>query len=815
MPIVTTDTEITSNTPAENLTVLDGAVATIRRPLNRWGTVEVRNGRLVVDATALRQLTLSTVVGLTVGQTLTASGGASGEVCSISGSVVQVVSLVGGGGAIATGETVTAGSFNATVTTGSSTGHMPFKLRDGFTISTASLGSIEFRGAYTEVGISTGAANQSFTLPTLSPGHWFAGIEVETAANSGNYELWRNISAIALTNIGAGLYGNWYRQEPGIATATLGNGTNGNIPPAGARLRVQSLTVLSVSNTTDAPIFSNVSARGRFNTAAGGAIDCSNTSFGGFFLDLRGCDRLTLQRCSFSAARFVACPEVRIEDSICCSDQSANASGGLIGSDSSTITLRRCAIGGNFYQNVLQLSASSVVVDACRIDRPARTSTNTHLFFAGCIFTIENLDIVGTGLQVQAGRGTIRSLRYSDQTTGVASTTQALTLLLFSFAERIEVFGCSLLPSSPPLCFRNHFAQISAVAELLLDGVGTFAAPFDFQGVGGRLVSIVEPNQNLTIRNAFVVNSTTTEWINTGGVPTMITNFRVFSVHVGGAYATAIKTNQIAGAILLGFFASTIPTSFQVASNFVWYSVFSSATTAIAGIFFNRANASDGYANTGSGSANQFNGSGGLALSTTGAQATYTSPTQPFLGFSGFTGVTLDGFNVSNFDIEYRLIKDPATQFDFTGAWQPIANLSSESGILPSGWRIQIRLTAIATSSNNILTRLSLNGTTTAALQQAVDYPITRQVPLQVLGLVPGARVLVFHRTTLAPILSANANSQGNVQGSYAFPSGASSIPVRVNARLAGYLPYSIDAEITSAGLLVYATLPPDLVYTP
>jgi hypothetical protein len=103
----------------------------------------------------------------------------------------------------------------------------------------------ETDGDWIELGTSDGTSGQTFT-------HWDAtatkrnlpAVWVETSSGSGEYEPWVNAvgySVSTMAGVGSGSFGRAFLNAYGSNTITFGDGTNGNIPPNGCKIRVPNI----------------------------------------------------------------------------------------------------------------------------------------------------------------------------------------------------------------------------------------------------------------------------------------------------------------------------------------------------------------------------------------------------------------------------------------------------------------------------------------------------------------------------------------------------------------------------------------------
>lgn len=607
------------------------------------------------------------------------------------------------------------------------------------------LATFETLGKYYEIGTSSGAASQTFTIPTtVTVSH----VEVETSAGSGVYETWGNLYDVAFAQAGAGELGKVCLQTLGSATLAFGNGTNGAIPPTGTKIRM--FNVLFASCTTAAPTAPsmNATATTRWRTSNfTGLVKNRKTYFCGIYLNYRftylvdfvdvGCigtalmdtvsGVLTWIRATFcfEALRVLGCA---FNWTDCNSYRNANSANNRVFFEGSN-----GKITGGKWNAFSRIAANHVLLF---------TNGSNNIVVDGCT-------IIGHGIKVlNANNVEVKNIKYSDSTTGIANTvnnTADLGIAIYWLqASNVSCSNLSLLTggTSPPRAFLegNFFSNAK------IQDIGTPTNPLNFNNNPVRFFLVNGAGiNNLSLKRIYLTNPYSGTIFASATNPSVVE--AVLQNISFGIYTKALPllgNNQIIkGSQFSSTFGNTgIPTNISILGTH-FYDGFTSATTGAVGILFCESSgigsSLTAYVLESANASNPavFNGLGNLLLRTSGDRVTYTRPYY-LLGHSTITGNNFD--LTGTFTIEYDLDKNNG--LGFSGVWKPIANISTET-VSATGWREKLRFTASTTSANNTLRGFYLSTTTTQANQEAATYIDSTQATLTIEGIVNDSELVI------------------------------------------------------------------------
>jgi hypothetical protein len=816
MPTISVDTVIPTlgavAAANEALTINSGATYTIDRPTRLaaggetyWGTRTINNGRILVDGRNIFRVQLASTASFAVNQTLT-SGSVSATIVEVSGLFVQYVTT--GTNAIANGATVTSsGGGNTTAAADSEIGHFHVWLNDNTLDTILGLGTWQIRGQWKTIGTSNGSASQTFTSWT---GALHSGVQVETASGSGVYELWCNINTLALTAVGSvGEHGKFFKQTLNSTTLTFGNGTNGAIPASGCRIRVPNVAITA----TTAAAFggaspwisaSNYANRARSATSSGGAIDFQNALFSGYFIEMVAPSLVSIDGILSCVIRTFAATAVTISNSCIGNDSTTLINTALL--TSSIVTVSNCSfwmISTGTANVSISISGTTSTFTNCKSTVYNRSNVGDDCvsFARSAVFNFTNFTAIGARIGITGGSGgTMDTVYFSDNVIGVDSTVNSINGFLITSASNVVVKN--LIPLAGFAGYRGFLFEIqNNTNNLIIANMGTVTSPVVSNNTT-RLMNLASEQGLIRISKVYFVTSRSSAYYTSSVGNTGIGSLELSQCNVDSAYASTLPTTTTKKAVFLGIKASTIPSSFSSCSGLVWYALFTSATAGAVGVFFNFATSDQGFeliAGT-----QKFDGVGTLNFAN-GDQVRYTSPAQPFLGYTALSTATIGGTGTGNLAITYRL----DTGNGFSGSYKTFdnTNLAAETISATEGFRIQFEITATGTATLNQLRAVA---TTTSVVQNAVNYPINSTVLLSITNAVENAHCVIIRQSDGKRLLDALADSTGKASTSYQYDTSLVDVPVIVRVRLKGYTPYELYTAITPTGLTVPAAFPVD-----
>lgn len=736
MPTVTTDTTINALSANETIVVGSGATATINRPIaQRAGAISptTGGGRFLLDGRNLRQLTVASTTGLALGQICTFGNGVTGEVVEISGLRLQFRSL---SGAVPSGTSITAsGGYSSATTSASSIGLLVFMQTES-TLNTMAAGfTFEVQGDWLTLGTGTGASGFGLTMYLAA---FVPSIEVETGSGTGVYEKWLNVlSAANLATMGSAEHGRAFWQATTSATLTFGNGTNGNVIPAGARVRVPNVMMVSV-NTSNQPVYTaTVTSRNRWSgSSSGGSLLLEGCILSGFHALAQGLEQIRFNRTAFGTAQLGVCSNLQILHSGCATDNAATTV--------CSIPLAIATIQDSVFLTATSARSLDLISSTVQFLRSTclmlnRTGSIAGVRLDACTSTISDLALIGAGATFFGGRHSLTNILYSDRTNGLTGQTASAPVdaLTFQYCLAVVISSIGFLPNAA--VFRNYYLAFSGCEAIAIDA-SSYTSSLNLQAQGLGLINfLLGETKYLSVRKAHYFNGRDSSLLPSGAALPVVNSYLANSSS-SQTYGTLARSLSIIASVYLGVRGAVpVAGSFVNSLNTTWHQFFTSATQATVGVFFNVADYRGGLEVV-SGSP-RFDSTGRMLLDA-GAQVIYTSPLQAFLGCSALENVSIDAPNTS---IEYRLIKNPNITTEFSGAWQAltITNVAAEAGVsATTGFRVQFRLTCTSGTSN-VISRCSVIGTTSTALQNAVDYP-GRYPVVELSGFLTGSGVCLL-----------------------------------------------------------------------
>lgn len=201
-------------------------------------TINGEGGRTLVDGRDTKRVAYTTTAGaLSYGDIVT--GGTStesGKVIRVTPTEITFQSLTG---PLQAGEPLSSNAgWTGTATAASQVGGLEIHYT---AFNSLEPGMFECRGEWYELGVGDGTAGQSFEYFSDQA---CPGLEVETGAGTGVYDPWnftRNFTHLSTLKAGEA-----FTQADGSMTLVIGDGVNGNVIPAGARVRCQNVLFIRV-----------------------------------------------------------------------------------------------------------------------------------------------------------------------------------------------------------------------------------------------------------------------------------------------------------------------------------------------------------------------------------------------------------------------------------------------------------------------------------------------------------------------------------------------------------------------------------------
>lgn len=592
-----------------------------------------------------------------------------------------------------------------------------------------------------QVGVTNGARGQTIQLPAFDATTEYPGVEIEDTPG-GNYSFWPNAGANFTS---ANLSADSRSRMVSIASSgllTIGTGRDnqptGHLPPTGCKVRIPNV----ITSTAGANLASNATPSGtmanRYKLACGGAAVSINGFTGSWSLNFQqplslnlvnvhGCDQIAISR--------VVTPITPNGLHVGLSNQPNPLN--LI-----PLTVGQCFDGGSF-TNVSALRADQALLTSYAImlsdlDGVWTVSgmrghfANDAAAVAGSIFfndveTLTATDLVSVGKRVLAHNCdflSLNGLTYADgpkQTTPTATGSNAFEALN---CRSVVVTGIKNWPGVANVHPYNGLVYFGNVRDSVFTGNGTVAAPYD-GGTANPMGALINDGGN-NLRGAWQRN-----WaknLRTGIYVTSPSSRRIQADNNYNVNAALSGAANFCDSFSRGnrHNGGTVPSVQTGVYGTCYRDAFTGDTTATATVVLVEKTSILPTAYTVDGGSPKFTGAGGLVMASTGDRITWTWP-YAILGWTGLSSATVAGTNVVNHLIEYDIDKGTG----FTGAFKPLINLhlTAETGISPTtGFRLRLRVTCSTAAANNILSNLTVNGTTTLALQNAALYPLVSPI---------------------------------------------------------------------------------------
>lgn len=683
----------------------------------------------------------------------------------------------------------------------------------------ARLGTMEFRGDWFQVGLTTGVIAQTIQLPhyTASVGTWYPGVEVETAPGSGVYQFWPN-AGTRMTSVNCSTDTRSMFVHIGTTgICKFGQGSDattcGYLPPSGCKVRIPSINLQNcLAASRNQNVEPNRTMGTRMETAFSNAGPMNVQRVTGawywnvvqpysmYVRDLHTCDSVLFGECATAAD----IDNLHVGLSTSATEFASNAiifqqfyNGGTIGTmswlrSSQTATSAYPATLTNLYGGwtIGKLRGGSL---------GAPTAVAGSLYWNTCgPATIGELWTFAKRLLIQGSENLVVGRHvYADKCVGATDTTaQSRAIETVSLCKGIDITSIENWPGTTNTHPYLALLYCSTTAKTTLRNCGTAAAPYNagtlnimgyiFDDGGNNDDIKLQRNWTTALRLGLHGGTNTTKRL------TSVNNYQVDASKTIGPQQldSTVHGNR--------FNSGGVPSSYAAVYGNCMWDGFTGDTTTRAALIFAEKSGINPNAYVVTAGTPKFTGSGVLAMATAGDQLEYTWPWR-ILGWNGLVSMAATGTNqTTNHTYEYALDKD-GTGF---GAWKTLsnANLAAETGIDPVvGFIPKLRISCTVSSTLNQLLSLRFDGTTTLALQNAALYPLGSSA-LTLTGLQVGSSIAVFSGATVAlgqaPVVEAVATT---TTATLNYEYGAATGVVRI--RKPGFTPleltYSNVAEVT------------------
>jgi len=777
---ITVDTNhdaLTGRNAGEDITINSGAVLTIdsdvqETAMGLMGRMLTNDGKWLIDGRNVKEVAYSSGSGTlpAIGDNVTDSGGASGKVIRLdSGTAASgVMTITEQSGTFTATNTISdSGTFSATIDS-VVVGYLIYLAEDNLQ-NLSGLATVEYLGAWYELGTGDGTDSQVFTLPHSG---CQAGLFVETASGSGVYEKWWRSDDVndSFTDFATGDLGKIFQQPINTATVTFGTSTNGGVPPSGAKIRMGNVhlgtaTLAAPTTERDMAVLGSTNFW-EYGINSSNAFIFDKVNFSSVRMRLSGGDTLamtgTIINMTNSEMGLAFSTSVSYDNCIIISTKDIAPQAPMIISDSTDLTLNDCVIG-SFSDNPIQIQTSTNgTISNCKLMGTDATNSNNNRLtrLTGCSdFTISDTVAIRAHIFATSGCSdiTITNWSLSNSFDSTKFTNNSQSAFYITGCSDITIDGASIISGGTPAYL--EMVEFNDSSNCTLRNVGSATSKLDMQSHGDRLVTFVGLTTNCKVQRVYLDNQRTNDNFssnavcdgnfaqNCSGRYNSKTSLPSKNMTFRGVHASSGALNSTSG----------FEVDFQASSGLHIPDVMTSDTTGrIHCVFTPPSTATTAFVTLTNGAV--FNRAGDLLLRTTGDIAVIES-TYTINGHDSFqnTAYAVSGVSTGNIDVEYAL--DTGSGY---GAYKDVtgANLSAES-IAPTGFDIKFRFTANATASTTLINGFFIDTNTTLTSQTDNYYPFN--TPTIQYDLVETGTCLKVYNDADDVLLSVGNESGGSV----------------------------------------------------
>ena len=843
MATITTPTYLdngTARTAGEAWTC-NGGVLTIRTD-SRWhanapasltgslGSCTISStlgGGVLIDGTKVRWLEISGGSGTCAVGTTISQGGVSGYFLGYWASMTSAPSTtIGATGYIklreVTGGTFSAGALSglsATAVGADTVGWIEVVHDQAATITVPRLGYHRVRGAWFEMGTTTGVAGQVVQFPTMGSATTYAtGLWIETDVGTDEYEFYPSIATALMipANLGTDVRSKFVGMTT-TGTVIIGsNGTDtvGYVPPSGCKIKVPNIFVrqcTTAARATNAIPHATITSRPEFLTTSAGVIDHEYVNCDWYYnlsqpsqVRLRyvsNFDTLVISECATALDVYETHNNISASLDLASFALTSNFSGGVI----ENCRMDRYASGSNDHNVYLQYCDGQTFKNVVGgIVQYARSSGKFQITQSRNI-TIENCMAINSNLALTTCFDcTIKNYDHVDRYVGTTnSTTAQYGVYVASSCDNIMVDGVTFgmqgqIDNVQPYSAAVYIGQSSNVT---VRNIGTREAPLNGGTANQPAYIFYDGGNSNTVRVQRCYMTPT----RTGAIYSLNSSKNMLFEHVYGD-GTDAHVQACLNATVRNI-GGTPTTSGQASVYGTHVSdYFTSDTTGAVLFHFNEpTNETVGYTSSNFSEGSGFTSAGNLSMAVVDDYFTVETP-YFVLGHTGIgTNITRTGTNfATNHTDEYQI--DTGNGYS---AWKNLTtgNLQAET-ISPSvGFKLKIRLTCTVANSGNLLTYLRIDTTSTLAAQRDSLYPLDNVV-ITLKNLQPDSRVQLFDLTNNAELYNGTTSGTLNYSAGY-----VSDFDLRVRVAKLGYMFEEFSDTVTVAGFTRSVTQIVDSVY--
>lgn len=792
MAVITTDTFLDAGVArtAGEVWTMNGGILTVRTdtrwhsnsPANMTGSFAAMaisatlGGGVLFDGRNVRQVLFDTGSGTVpaVGTVIT-QGGVSGYLLGVWAGLNSAPTAVAAAMPV-TGfikfREVTGGAFSvgaltgigASATQADTTSWIEIVQRQAVANTVPRLGFYRTRGKWFYLDETTGAANQVIQTPTNGGGvgTHVPAVWIETAAGSNEFEIYPCIrdTWYNSTNLSTDIRSK-FCQTIGTGQVRIGfDGINnaGFVPPVGCRIRIPNVigrqSTLALGDANNQTPHVTLGSRPDFTTTSAGEIDFEYFMNDWYHLFSSPFKVRMVNVATFDAhsSNNEASP-TELDNYVC---------GAYIAGQ--TFTGLNNSLGGT--------------VSNCRFVRPDAGSNGHSMALTGC----SNYTFTGTrtGVVTYArSTGSVvfnqcRNLLFNDfisyATTLVFTTCSNVLVNGFNYIDRIVgvtnattgkyavtcTVSCdNIMVDGVILSFVGELGPYLGVfnssncSNLTFRNVGTYAVPVDVNAAFAPAYIYVDSGNNdgIRVQRCFLeatrlapfISVNTSKNITFENCNGTIGSVQVLSVNTIIKGMRTASNSVVGGASVYGSH---------------WFDLFENNTQGRVWLAFNEPTAftASQFEAALLGAGAGFTSAGQIVMPNLNDQIIFTMAYFA-IGHTAFdnSAPVLTGANLGNFSFEY----DIDTGAGFSGVYQTLnaTNLSNETIVPATGFRLRYRITTTNASPTNALTYIRVNTDSTSVAQEAALYPLDTSV-ISLSGLRAGSRVQIYDVTNSAELFN-------------------------------------------------------------
>lgn len=710
----------------------------------------------------------------------------------------------------------------------------------GFTIGRAQ--TFKITGDwYQSSTVGSGSAHQQVQFPNYGGANFFlAGVWVDEAAN-GTWEFWPACitgtgTFWSAANMLAETKNKFCECLGGGIIRFGGNGTTawGKIPTSGALFRVPNVFLKSAataSRASDSVPNATLATRPDFAMTNAGSIDIDG-AIGHWYI-------LSSQAYSIKLHNYAFFDSMNISETASALDFDNVGNGNYnIAQDSAAFTLANNYAGGtissckfgrtgtiaaNDYGTSIQY-CNDITFTGCYFQgRTLRTNAAAYVglwqFCDGLIFN--NCVSVGSGMFIATCTNTtINDHQYADNFAGISSATNApLGVFVLTNSNGVVIDGFSWYTSTANQHPDTCIVYCSFTQNLKARNIGTNASKLTAGSSNAMLYFCNDAGNsyNLEFKRIYM-NLIATTFINGFNSTKKVQvancewNVTAYKALVYGALDMEVKNCGILGTGL-----GIVPASLLSIYGSMFAHIFTSATAGRLQLLFNEDSAANAayitksFSTTATGTSG-FNSGGGCALINSGDFIICEFPWK-IIGVDTFNSGAVTVTTSTNMTVEYAINTGAGY-----GAWTSFtgANLNAETVDEVAGFYFKIRVTANATSSANLVTRISCltdSNSTAQGIQYTLD-PVTVKITVKdinTLAVIENARVFLETDPGAVNIFNDLTDVNGIVQDTeYAYTADVDVVGRARKATGEFYKTAPIIGTITELGLDLTVFLIPD-----